>query len=267
MKKNKENPPETGENTSEQNDKNKLENNKKNNNKNKKNRNGHHTIPFDLIRKSIKYKLDDLNCPCGCGQLLRIIGKETTQTLEIVRPKLYAIEHIRYKYVGCIHKNKVITASMPTPPIEKCLAGSSLLADVIIKKYDDHLPLYRQSEIFKREGIDIPRSTLCGWIGQSAQVLKCLITRMQEILITESFKIHTDDTTVPILAPGTGRTTTGRLWVYGGQTKNNCPIIIYDCTPDRRQKWPLKQLKEFTGYIQADAYGAYGKRSSNHLPN
>lgn len=167
----------------------------------RKKRNGHRNIPDDLLRVRIEYKLEDLTCPCGCGNQLHKIGEVIAEQLEIVPAKIYVKQHVRFKYAGCLHRNQVITAPMPNQPIDKGFAGSGLLADVLVKKYDDHLPLYRQSEILARHGVDISRQTLCDWVMQCADILQPLVEAMKPDLLS-SPKIHTDDTVIPVLEEG-----------------------------------------------------------------
>ena len=218
-------------------------------------RNGHRKIPANLARERIEYKLSDLMCPCGCGAQLHKIGEVITEQLEIIPSSLFVIQHVRFKYAGCINKDKVITAAMPNQPIDKGFAGPGLLADVLIKKYDDHLPLYRQSEIFARTGIKLSRNTLGDWVMQSADILAPLVQAMKPDLLS-SPKLHTDDTTIPVLKEEGGPTITGRLWGYCGCLPS---CIIYEYSPDRQQKWPIEFLKDYKGYVQADAYPGYDK--------
>ena len=240
----------------------------------RKKRSGHRNIPDDLTRIRIEHVLKDLNCPCGCGNQLHKIGEVITEQLEIVPAKIYVKQHARFKYAGCKHQNKVVTAPMPNQPIDKGFAGPGLLADVLVKKYDDHLPLYRQSEILARHGIEISKQTLGDWVMQCADLLNPIVKVMKPDLLS-SPKIHTDDTVVPILEekkPKTkkdlsekemsitnkerGKTKKGRLWVYAGQGP---PCIIYDYSPDRKQIWAEEFLKDYEGYLQADAYTGYDK--------
>jgi len=221
----------------------------------RKKRNGHHNTPDDLPRVRIEYKLEDLTCPCGCGNQLHKIGEVVTEQLEIVPAKIYIKQHVRFKYAGCLHQNQVITAPMPNQPIDKGLAGPGLLADVLVKKYDDHCPLYRQSEILARHGIEISRQTLCDWVMQTAELLKPLVDAMKPNLLL-SPKIHTDDTVIPVLEKGRDSTKEGRLWGYLGCGP---PLIIYDYSPNRQQKWAEEFLKGYKGYLQADAYTGYDK--------
>lgn len=218
-------------------------------------RNRHRNIPDNLPRVRIEYKLEDLSCPCGCGNQLKKIGEVTTEQLEIVPAKIYVNQHVRFKYAGCIHQNKVITASMPNQPIDKGLAGPGLLSDVLVKKYDDHLPLYRQSEILARHGIDISKQTLSGWIMQCSDLLKPVVEAMKPDLLS-SPKLHTDDTIIPVQEEGKGKTKKGRLWGYLGCGP---PCVVYDYSPNRQQKWAEEFLKDYKGYLQADAYVGYDK--------
>jgi len=221
----------------------------------RKKRNGHRNIPDNLPRVRIEYALQDLTCPCGCGNQLHKIGEVVTEQLEIVPAKIYVKQHARFKYAGCAHQDKVITAAMPNQPIDKGFAGPGLLADVLVKKYDDHLPLYRQSEILARHGIELSRNTMCDWVMQCADILKPIVDAMKPDLLS-SPKIHTDDTVVPVLQEKGGTTKTGRLWGYCG---SGPPCVIYEYSPDRQQKWAIEFLKDYHGYLQADAYTGYDK--------
>jgi Transposase and inactivated derivatives len=221
----------------------------------RKKRNGHRNIPDTLPRVRIEHKLEDLTCPCGCGNQLYKIGEIITEQLEIVPAKIYVKQHVRFKYAGCLHQNQVITAPMPNQPIDKGFAGPGLLADVLVKKYDDHLPLYRQSEILARHGIDISRQTLCDWVMQCADILQPIVEAMLPDLLA-SPKIHTDDTVIPVLEEGRDSTKEGRLWGYLGCGP---PCVIYDYSPNRQQRWAEEFLKNYKGYLQADAYTGYDK--------
>lgn len=221
----------------------------------RKKRNGHRHVPQDLPKIRIEYKLEDLTCPCGCGNQLHKIGETVTEQLEIVPAKIYVKQHARFKYAGCLHNNQVITAPMPRQPIDKGFAGPGLLADVLVKKYDDHLPLYRQAEILARHGIDLAKQTLGDWVMQCADLLSPIVTAMQPDLLS-SPKIHTDDTEIPVLEKGRGSPKKGRLWGYLGIGP---PCVIYEYSPNRQQIWPENFLKDYKGYLQADAYTGYDK--------
>lgn len=222
------------------------------------NRNGRRQLPLNLERQKIRYEIpeSELHCP-RCQYGLHCIGKEVTEQLDMIPAKLIAKEHIRYKYGcrGC--KQYVITAPMPEQPIDKGLAGPGLLADILISKYQDSLPLYRQQMRFARLGYELPRSTLCDWVMQSATRLKPIVDAMTTSLLMPARKIHTDDTTFPILAEG--KTHTGRLWVYVGQADNAPPCAIYQYSKTRSQQVPMQFFKNYHGYLQADAYPGYDK--------
>jgi len=221
----------------------------------RKKRNGHRNIPDNLPRVRIEYQLEDLTCPCGCGNKLHKIAEVITEQLEIIPAKIYVIEHARFKYAGCIHENQVVTAPMPNQPIDKGWAGPGLLADVLVNKYDDHLPLYLQSLRLSRHGIDIARQTLCDWVMQCADLLQPIVEGMKPDLLA-SPKLHTDDTVIPVQVEGRNKTKEGRLWVYLGCKK---PCVIFDYSPDRQHKWAEGFLKNYKGYLQADAYTGYDK--------
>jgi hypothetical protein len=146
---------------------------------------------------------------------------------------------------------------MPTP---RGRATPSTLAHLLVSKYCDHLPLYRQSEIFARDGVDLGRSTLCDWVGQAAWLLQPIVDGIRRHVFAAE-KIHGDDTTVPVLAPGLGRTKTGRLWVYVRDDRPFCgtapPAAAYFYSPDRGGGHPAAHLAKFTGYLQADGYAGY----------
>ncbi len=224
----------------------------------KKPRVGQRQFPSHLPRKRIEYDIPEEQkiCSCGCGQVLKRIGEEILEQLEEVPAQLYVIEHVRFKYAGCRNEPTIITAAMPRQPIDKSIAGPGLLATTIIKKYDDHIPLYRQSEIWERHKIDISRSTLCDWIHACGIQLKPLIEEMKKVVLS-SPKIHTDDTPVPVLKPGSKKTKTGRLWVYLGGGNKAPPCAVYEYTPTRQQIWAMEFLKGYRGYLHADAYQGY----------
>jgi transposase len=222
------------------------------------NRNGRRQLPLNLERQKIRHDLPEekRHCP-HCHYGLHCIGKEVTEQLDMIPAKLIAKEHIRYKYGcrGC--KQYIITAPMPEQPIDKGLAGAGLLAEIIINKYQDALPLYRQQLRFARLGYELPRSTLCDWIMQCATRLKPIVEAMTKACLIPARKIHTDDTPFPVLARG--KTHTGRLWVYVGQADNGPPCTIYRYSTTRSQQVPLQFLKDYEGYLQADAYPGYDK--------
>ena len=223
-------------------------------------------LPKDLPRKRIEYDLSEQQkqCACGCGRVLKKIGEEVLEQLEIIPAQMFVIEHVRFKYAGCAYDSGVITADMPRQAIDKSMAGPGLLADVLVKKFDDHLPLYRQSEIFARHQIEIARSTLGDWVSACSRTLQPLVMEMKKSVLS-SPKIHTDDTTVPVQAPGLKKTKTGRLWIYLGGGRDSPACAVYDYTATRSRAGPAAFLKGYQGYLQADAYSAYDALYSDHM--
>lgn len=213
-------------------------------------------LPADLPRTEIRYELPSSELVCNlCNATCRKIGEEVYEQLDIIPAKLFVKKHIKTKY-GCKNGCCIKIATMPTQPIPKGIPGPGLLAEIVINKYQDALPLYRQSLRFKRHGIDIPDTTMCDWVSQTATLLSPLVELMRTDLLTVR-KIHTDDTPVPVLAKG--RTKQGRLWVYVADGVNCHPCTIYDYTSNRSQTAPQKFLSGFKGYLQADAYAGYDK--------
>lgn len=218
----------------------------------KKTGGGRQPVPRHLKRERIVHDLAHSEKHCAvCRQDLRPIGEETSERYEYVPAQLTVIEDVCKKYAcACTVK----TATKPPQPIEKSLAGASLLAQVIVAKTVDHLPLNRQEKIFERHGAGISRKTMCGWMAQSAQVLEPLYASMKEVLF-QSKVIGTDDTGVKVLDTKLPFARTGRMWPYYGDQDH--PVIVYDYTPTRERAGPAKFLKGYRGYLQADAYGGY----------
>ena len=224
--------------------------------KKKKPGHGRKRLPEHLPRERVIHDLADAEkiCPC-CGKLLSKIGEETSEQLEYTPAIFKVLVHVRYKYAcESTCETGVVRAALPAQPIDKGLPGSGLLAYIAVGKYADHLPLYRLEGIVARSGVEISRKTMCGWMAHCAELLSPVYRRMIA-KIKESKKIHTDDTVVPVLDPELDRTKTGRLWAYLGDDDH--PYTIFDYTPDRTRAGPVEWLKDFRGYPQADAYGAY----------
>src|SRR5438094_7577367 len=135
-----------------------------------------------------------------------------SEVLEYVPDHFKVIRHVRTK-LSCTKCDCIVQAAAPSRPIERGVAGPGLLAHVLVSKYADHLPLYRQSEIYARHGVELERSTLADWVGGTPQLLEPLVEALRRYAIAAG-KLHADDTPVPVLAPGNGKTTTGRLWTY-----------------------------------------------------
>jgi transposase len=199
-------------------------------------------------------------CACPkCGGSLRPLGEDVTEVLEYVPGSFRVTRHVRPK-LSCRACENIAQAPAPSLPIYRGLAGPGLLAHVLVAKYCDHLPLYRQAEIYARDGIHLDRSTLADWVGQSARLMRPLVEAVGAHVMTAA-RVHADDTTVPVLDPGRGRTKTGRLWSYvrddrpfGGPAP---PAVLYHYSPDRKGEHPREHLMSFRGILQADGYAGY----------
>jgi transposase len=213
---------------------------------------GRQPLPRHLKRERIVHDLADSEKHCGtCAQDLRLIGEESSERYEYIPAQLTVIEDVCKKYAcACT----VRTATKPPQPIEKSTAGASLLAQVIVGKLADHLPLHRQEKIFERHGVEISRKTMCGWLAQCADLLNPLYGSLKEVLF-QSKVIGTDDTSVKVLDVKLPFARTGRIWPYYGDKDH--PVILYDYTATRERAGPEKFLKGYRGYLQADAYGGY----------
>ena len=215
-------------------------------------------LPEDLPREVITHLPAHTCCP-DCGGALRQFGEDVSEQLERVPATYKVIQHVRPKF-ACAACEQVVEAPAPARPIDHGLPGPGLLAHVLVSKFADHLPLYRQSEIYAREGIDLSRSTLAGWVGAASELLAPLVDQIRSHVMAGS-KIHADDTPVPVLAPGNGKTKTARLWTYvrddrpaGYQT---APAVWFAYSKDRKGEHPRQHLKEFRGALQADAYSGF----------
>jgi len=217
---------------------------------------GRKELPAHLPRRQKIYDLEESQKVCSCcGEKLERIGADKAEQLNYQPASLYIMEHIRYKY-ACRHcQETIITADKGLyEPIEKGLAGAGLLAQVIAGKYADHCPLYRMEDIFRRQGVEISRSTMCDWMAQSADILRPLYDLMKKRVLVSKV-LHTDDTPVQVQDHDRDKTRTGRLWIYLGDGNN--PYDVYDYTANRSRAGPDEFLGDFQGYLQADAFGGY----------
>jgi transposase len=238
-------------------------------------------LPDHLPREDVIAEPPSGTCACpDCGGILRKLGEDSAEQLDVAPVQWRVVRTIRPKY-SCRSCEKIAQAPAPVKAVTRGKATFATLAHVIVSKFDHHLPLYRQSEMKAKgtsrlrrtdraagmspevaQGVDIDRSTLAGWTGQASALLDPIINRIREEGLKAS-KIHTDDTPVPVLDPGRGKTATGRLWTYvvddrasGSATP---PLAWYRFTPDRTGAHPQKELASFTGHLQAEAYAGYDK--------
>ena len=173
---------------------------------------GRQSLPDSLPREDhVLAANDSCDCP-ACGGALKFLGQDVSETLEFVPSSFKVIRTVRPK-MACSHCDTIVQAPAPPRPIARGLAGPGLLAQVLVAKYCDHQPLYRQSAIYARHGVTLSRSTLADWVAGSSQLLRPLVQALHRYVIGAD-KVHADDTPVPVLAPGRGKTRTGRLWTY-----------------------------------------------------
>jgi transposase len=215
-------------------------------------------LPSHLKREAITYVPEHTCCP-DCGGALKYFGEDVSEQLEYVPESFKVIRHVRPKF-ACAACERVVEAPAPSRPIERGLAGPALLAHVLISKFCDHQPLYRQSEIYARQGVEIERSTLASWVGASSELLTPLVDALRKHIFAAR-KIHADDTPMPVLAPGTGKTKTGRLWTYVRDERTageeTAPAVWFAYSEDRKGEHPRQHLKNFKGALQADAYAGF----------
>ena len=222
---------------------------------------GRQQLPDHLPRIEVEHDLADAEKPCPCcGEIRHRIGQDVSEQLEYLPASFKVLRHVRHTY-ACKRCEttaidpQIATAAKPPQPIDKGLAGPGLLAYVITSKLGDHLPLYRLEHIFERQDVSIARSTMCAWLQAAGELVQPLVALDDRTRVTQSRVIHTDETRVPVQAPGTGQCRKGRIWTYLGDREN--PYIVYDYTPDRTRAGPTSWLAKYKGYLQADAYGGY----------
>ena len=215
---------------------------------------GRNPLPKDLPREVIEIEPPDEEKTCpACHKQKQRIGSEETEKLEYVPASFYVKKYVRYKYACKECESHISIGQLPPMAIDKGIPGEGLLAYLITSKYCDHLPLNRLEGILKRHGVDVNVSTMCDWVGKSADLLATLVKRMHEKIL-QSPKINTDDTPIPVKSKKRrGSTYKGYLWVYVDDKHN----VVFDFTPTRSREGPLKFLGAYSGYVQADAYSGY----------
>jgi len=226
-------------------------------------------LPAHLPRVEVIIDVDDKACPC-CGGSLHPIGEDRAEMLDYI-PAQMRVRVIRRPRYGCrVCESAVVQAPAPERPIDGGMATEALLAQVLIGKYSDHLPLYRQSQIFARQGITLDRSTLCNWVGRACWWLAPLHALLLDTVLA-SPKVFADDTTLPVLDPGRGRTKTGRLWCYAVDNRPwqgpGHPAAAYVYSEDRRAEHPVSHLNGFRGLLQVDGYAGFGRLVSENTDN
>ncbi len=215
--------------------------------------------PPHLPREEVRHEPTPICPDCG-GARLRKRGEDVTEVLEYVPASFRVIRHVRPRY-ACCECDAPVQAPTPGLPIERGKPGPGLVAHVLCAKYCDHLPLYRQSDIYAREGVEIARSTMADWVGRASALMAPLVDALRAHVFAGD-RLHGDDTPVPVLDPGRGRTREGRLWVYvrdgrpAGDTMAP-PAACYLYSPDRRGAHPQAHLKDFAGVLHADGFAGF----------
>jgi transposase len=214
-------------------------------------------LPDHLPRDDVRLDIDDKTCAC-CGNALHVIGESVSEMLDWVPAQLRVIRTTRPKY-ACRSCATMAQAPAPERVIAGGLATPALLAQVMVSKYCDHTPLYRQSQIFARPGVDLPRSTLAGWVGGACWWLETLHERLAKNVFASNH-LFADDTPVPVLDPGRGRTKTRRLWVYAREQRGwsgpEPPAAVFVFAPDRKAERPASHLEHFRAFCTSTAMPA-----------
>jgi transposase len=216
-------------------------------------------LPPSLPRETV---LHEPVCECpDCGQAMQRIGEDVAEMLEYVPASFKVIRHVRPK-LACARCQRVVQQPAASRPIDRGLPGPGLLAHVAVAKFADSLPLYRQAQIYAREGIELDRSTLADWLGSAARLVDPLVAALGRYALSAT-KLHADDTPVPVLQPGRGTTKTGRLWTYVRDDRpagsHAPPAVWFRYSPDRKSERPVAHLKDFRGVLQADGYAGFGR--------
>uniref|UniRef100_UPI003D0D8D68 IS66 family transposase n=1 Tax=Vibrio sp. TaxID=678 RepID=UPI003D0D8D68 len=210
-------------------------------------------LPPELPRRVIKHEPDNTTCSCGCA--LKRIGEDISEKLDY-QPGSFTVEqHVRGKWV-CDHCETLIQAPVPAQVIDKGVPASGLLAHVLVAKYADHLPLYRQEKIFDRAGLAIARSTLADWVGRCGVALQPLVDALRETLLEQTV-LHADETPVPMLAPGKKKTHRAYVWAYASTHDAPVQCVIYDFAPTRAGEHARRFLQSWQGKLVCDDYAGY----------
>lgn len=230
------------------------------NNASRQNKPSRGPLPAHLPREIQTHRPQHTACP-DCGGELSPLSEDVSEMLEYVPAHFKVIRIVRPK-CRCTSCSRILQEPAPNRPVERSMAGAGLLAHILVSKYGDHLPLYRQSDIYDREGVDLSRSTLANWVGGAAYSLQPLVELMRRYVLNAT-KLHGDDIPVPVLDPGRGKTKTGRLWTYvrddrpAGST--DPPAVWFAYSPDRKAEHPANHLRDFRGVLQADAYAGFNR--------
>ena len=218
---------------------------------------GRRPLPDHLPRYTheIHPPAEELSCPC-CGERKVVLGQDVTEELDVIPAKFFVNRYVRFKYACRKCQEHVSIGPLPARPMDKGIPGPGFLAHLLTSKYADHSPLYRQQQMYRRAGLEIPRSTMCGWIAYSVSLLAPIVDAMKTSVMA-SRKVHTDDTPITVLdrsvKPIGARK--GYMWVYIGAQDD----VVFDFTNSRKRDGPESFLKGYRGYLQADAFSGYDR--------
>lgn len=230
--------------------------------KERRRRSNRGALPAHLERIEQVVDITDKHCAC-CGGDLHVIGEDVTERLDVVPAKFRVLVTRRPRY-GCrgCDEGGVRQAPAPDLVVDQGLPTDALVAQVLISRYADHLPLYRQAQIYARYGVDLDRATLASWVGRAAWWLRPLRDHLLAQL-KSSVKLFADETRMPVLAPGTGKTKTGQLWAYARDDRpwagTAPPAVVYMYATGRGGAHPIEHLGAFTGVLQVDGYAGYNE--------
>ena len=214
-------------------------------------------LPAHLPRETVVHAPAEA-CP-DCGTTMQRLGEDVSEMLEYVPARFKVIRQVRPK-LSCGCCQRIVQLPAPIRPIDRGLPGPGLLAHVAVSKFADSLPLYRQAQIYAREGVELERSTLADWLGGVARLTQPLVDALGRYVLGAN-KLHADDTPVPVLEPGRRVTKTGRLWTYVRDDRpagsDDAPAVWFQYSPDRKGERPVAHLKNFAGILQADGYAGF----------
>jgi len=220
----------------------------------------HKPFPESLAREEHIIEPKEDACP-QCGGNLKPLGEDVSEQLEVIEAAFKVIRHVRKKK-ACACCDCIVQAPAPSRPIQRGFAGPGLLANIAVAKFADHQPLYRQALIHARRGVELDPATTGRWMGACGVLITPLVEALRRYVVAPG-KVHSDDTPMPVLAPGNGKTKTGRLWVYVRDDRNSgslaAPAVWFAYSANRQGLHPQTHLAGFAGVLQADAYGGYDR--------
>lgn len=224
-------------------------------------RHGLRDLPTHLPREIVVHT-PDAGCACGaCLDALRPIGQDVSEVLDYLPGQFKVIRHVRPR-LACPACDSIVQASAPSRPVDRGMAGAGLLPHVLVSKYADHTPLYRLSQIYARQGVDLQRSTLTDWVGAAAALLSPLAQAIGRHVLAAA-KIHTDDTPIRVLGGQGQQVRTGRLWTYVRDDRASGDAtpqaVWFQYSPNRKGEHPRRHLAGFKGIVQADAFAGYDR--------